>query len=853
MNVPACFPLSLALLWSVFPHAAAEAQVRLAAAGKATAVIVADDWEPTPAAAFTQISVTAGQRSALLADTFSGVNGESISSLGWKHSEGEYAVSYRGKELGYGASARARGADRYVAVADKTLVRPHTIRTNTPLILEYVLSLPADTSQESWAYVRLHTREGKRWTHGIYVSTEGQVFLSPAAEPNDPERSPLPSTAGRVLDMKMELLPTTVRWYWRNHGTGDPYQRFQHWAVSGEVTITGVRISSLNYRVNRQRASTLARRDVATVDLKKYLDAVTGGHFDVVGQGMDSPANARIFVGDSAAARALAPAVHWDDLGTDEIVIKTVGRDLILAGGQPRGTIYAIYTFLQDVVGCRWWAPGEVTVPQQPDLSVTSADINCQPAFRMRVHSSTIGSTHEGRSWLRLSYDLNFDFGTHSIPRLLPKKLFLQHPDWFMYCREDGGEDERYSYLHTLKSFQKTIATETERNDLGLIREYLEIGRRTRRIPQQPCLHSPGARAKIAENVLAELEQNYSRWKYPEKIFWITQNDGRYMCQCDQCEAVRKVEGSDSANWLLLVNEIAHRLEGRYPDVLFGMFAYLHTERPPRTVRPRQNVLVYAPLLTANKRDPVWHYPQYAASLKRWGEIAKHFYVWDYDANFRNFYQPHPNYLAQPESMRFFQEIGVTGVMVQGAHGMAADLGPLRAWVNARMMWNPQQDPRQLVQEFTTGYYGAAGPSVLRYINLLLTAVQRDPDYWLGCYRTDTTGWLTLEDVNAAVALLEKAAEAVRGDEVRMRRVWMARRAIDFAWLDRFAELQQEAAAKGLLLRVPKPGRVVDQLVPYRGAWGQFREGPRPSQFDAYFDRLRKQFPSAEVKPKLER
>ena len=48
MNVPACFPLSLALLWSVFPHAAAEAQVRLAAAGKATAVIVADDWEPTP-------------------------------------------------------------------------------------------------------------------------------------------------------------------------------------------------------------------------------------------------------------------------------------------------------------------------------------------------------------------------------------------------------------------------------------------------------------------------------------------------------------------------------------------------------------------------------------------------------------------------------------------------------------------------------------------------------------------------------------------------------------------------------------------------------------------------------------
>ena len=850
MNLPACFPLGLALLWSVCPHSVAEAQVRLATAGKATAVIVADDWEPAPAAAFAQVSVTAGQRGALLADTFSGVSGESITSQGWKHSEGGYAVSYRGQRLGSAASARSGGADRYVAVADKALVRPHTITEGAPLTLEYVLSLPADTSQESWAYVRLHTSEGKRWTHGIYVSTEGEVFLSPAAEPNDPDRTPLPVEAGRVLDMKMELLPTTVRWYWRNHGTGERYRRFQHWAVSGPVTITGVRISSLNHRANRQRDPVLMRRDAAMVDLKKYLDAVTGGQFDIVDPSKKLPDKGNVFVGDSDAVRSLAPAVRWDGLGTDEIVIKTVGRDLILAGGQPRGTIFALYTFLQDVVGCRWWAPGEVTVPHQPDLSVPRTDISYQPPFRMRVHSSAIGSTHEARSWLRLSYDLNFDFGTHSIPRLLPKKLFLQHPDWFMYCRQDGGENERYSYLHTLKSLQKTIATETERDDLDLIKQYLEIGRRTRRIPQQPCLQSPGARAKIAENVVAELEQNYSRWKYPEKIVWITQNDGRYMCQCDQCAAVRKVEGSDSANWLLMVNEIAQRLEERYPDVLFGLFAYLHTEQPPRTVRPRQNVLVYAPLLTANKRDPVWHYPEYATSLKRWGEISKHFYVWDYDANFRNFYQPHPNYLVQPESMRFFEDIGVTGVMVQGAHGVAADLGPLRAWVNARMMWNPQQDPRQLVQEFTAGYYGAAGPAVLRYINLLLTAVHREPDYWLGCYRTDTTGWLTLEDINAAVALLEQATEAVRGDKVRTRRVWMARCAIDFAWLDRFAALQQEAAAKGLLLRVPKPGRVVDQLAPYRGAWGQFREGPRPSQFDVYFDRLRKQFPGADVKPK---
>ena len=150
-------------------------------------------------------------------------------------------------------------------------------------------------------------------------------------------------------------------------------------------------------------------------------------------------------------------------------------------------------------------------------------------------------------------------------------------------------------------------------------------------------------------------------------------------------------------------------------------------------------------------------------------------------------------------------------------------------------MWNPDQDPKQLMKVFTDGYYGAAGPYVSRYINLLLTAVHRQPDYWLGCYRTDTTGWLTLEDINTAVTLMEQAAEAVRADKMLAKRVWMARRAIDFAWLDRFKELQQDAATRGLALRVPNPGHVVDQLAPYRGSWGQFREGPRPSQFDVYF------------------
>ena len=51
--------------------------------------------------------------------------------------------------------------------------------------------------------------------------------------------------------------------------------------------------------------------------------------------------------------RQLAADIKWNTLGTDDIVIRTVGDDLILSDGKPRGFVYAIYTFLHDTVGCR--------------------------------------------------------------------------------------------------------------------------------------------------------------------------------------------------------------------------------------------------------------------------------------------------------------------------------------------------------------------------------------------------------------------------------------------------------------------------------------------------------------------
>ena len=202
----------------------------------------------------------------------------------------------------------------------------------------------------------------------------------------------MPGEAGRVLDLRMEMRPTAVRWYWRNHGAGEPYKRCQEATISGPVTIAGVRMSTMNHLGDSKRDLAGLRQMAATGDLKKYLDAVSGAEFEIVPRTEVPEGMARILVGDSPDARALAPDVDWDSLGTDDIVIKTVGRDLVLAGGQPRGTVYAVYTFLQDALGCRWWAPGAMSIPSQPNLTLPAMDIVYRPPFNMRVHAGTYGS-----------------------------------------------------------------------------------------------------------------------------------------------------------------------------------------------------------------------------------------------------------------------------------------------------------------------------------------------------------------------------------------------------------------------------------------------------------------------------
>ena len=110
----------------------------------------------------------------------------------------------------------------------------------------------------------------------------------------------------------------------------------------------------------------------AAEQLAVYLGRVTGAEFKTSDNAAVS--GSRIFVGQTAVTKERLDEFDWASPRTDGILVRTVGNDLVLAGDRPRGSMYAVYSFLEDRLGVRWWTAGAETVPSTPELSV--GDLN---------------------------------------------------------------------------------------------------------------------------------------------------------------------------------------------------------------------------------------------------------------------------------------------------------------------------------------------------------------------------------------------------------------------------------------------------------------------------------------------
>ena len=70
-----------------------------------------------------------------------------------------------------------------------------------------------------------------------------------------------------------------------------------------------------------------------------------------------------VFVGPGAAMRRSAVGFGIDGLGGEDLRIVVRDGHIVIAGGRPRGTLYGVYTFLEDYLGVRFLTPDDTHVP----------------------------------------------------------------------------------------------------------------------------------------------------------------------------------------------------------------------------------------------------------------------------------------------------------------------------------------------------------------------------------------------------------------------------------------------------------------------------------------------------------
>ena len=198
-----------------------------------------------------------------------------------------------------------------------------------------------------------------------------------------------------------------------------------------------------------------------------------------------------------------------DKLGAEGFIIKTVGSDLVLAGGEQRGTLYSVYTFLE-TLGCRWWTDDESTIPRLETIRVPAIDqreLPPQLAYRQLLYREQL----QPRLWGVRNKIANFG---GEVPA-----------EW-------GGTGVAFhgSLVH---SWVKLL-NENKQLNYEKRPELWALSKDGMRFQQQPCTSNPEVHKAIVEGALAWLRE------YPQDLFVTVGQDDYDHCHCKDCQARRR-------------------------------------------------------------------------------------------------------------------------------------------------------------------------------------------------------------------------------------------------------------------------------------------------------------------------
>lgn len=477
----------------------------------------------------------------------------------------------------------------------------------------------------------------------------------------------------------------------------------------------------------------------AAEEMRHWLHEVSGADFPIVNMSSQPPQKA-IYIGYDDSFQKL-----WKTMpqlsskpplpGDESFQYFNMGPSIFILGGRDRGTMYGVMSFLEREMGVRFYTPRVTVAPKKQRYAFTCLEHAEKPGIRVRndfyfeafdpiwaAHNRVNGAM----TWREQPGGLECYWAVHTFfPLVPPEEFFASHPEY-------------YSLVDGKRQYERA----------------------------QLCLTNPDVLQIVIDRIKKKMRE------LPQYLIYdVSQNDWGNPCQCEKCQAIAKAEGSESGVVIWFVNQVADAVKKEFPDKFIGTLAYQYTRKPPKTIKPRDNVVVRLCSIECCFAHDFRNCPEnesFVEDMEGWAKLAPHLYIWDYVVNFSHYIMPYPNFRVLQPNIQFFRDHNAIGIMEQAAYqSRGGEFAELRAYVLSKLLWDPEIDVPSVIDDFMYGYYGRAGQYVKAYFDLLHNQITPDTHIHLGLSPEDKI--FSDDFVRKAERLFDEAEKVADNEEIRQR------------------------------------------------------------------------------------
>jgi len=490
----------------------------------------------------------------------------------------------------------------------------------------------------------------------------------------------------------------------------------------------------------------------AVADLVAYLGKITGGQFETV-KAADHRGGPALYVGAGYFRPSDGDAAR--DRWTLQQVVQIYTQDdgLYVTGGGTQGCVFAVYAFLEDFCGVRWFHPGELGehVPIQPTLGFEEMSERQVPSFvyrNMWASSQTPDRRmyREHRAWMTRNRQGGAAISMgHNLFRIVPPELYDAHPEYFPLI---GGErvDPRSGAAW------------------------------------QPELANPGVVKLAVDKARAAFDANPELYSFSLSVNdWYGWSESEEALAYDPPEFRDVQDRGKARRMIVFANEVAEEVAKTHPDRHLVFYAYKSTLEPPEEPECHAQVIPsichwgiaadpFHRITAGEEISP--SNALFRRCIEGWHRLADKLIAREYWTAPK--YDPLLKAGVTPvlfEDIPYYRDQGFIGISSESN----IDWGnlALNHYVASKLMWDAQRDPQELLDDYFAKYYGEAAQPMRTYFTRI----------WQVAYKAhlpeDKAVPISEEDISYLGDQLTEATEVVADDDLRSARVKMARQFFD--------------------------------------------------------------------------